>query len=150
MSERMALSLPPVRDEREITLDTMAAVGDVARPLTLFERISNITLVRRLLVLALLAIAWEGFARYTQNPLLFPSFRHSLKFPPVSSPYKKPALKASPAPVESTILARAGGTRMAWPSRQMAAPLGPIFSTGRSIRRDNARKASCHLRFFVR
>ena len=48
MVERMAIALPPIRAEREITLDTMAAVGDVARPLTWFERISNITLVRRL------------------------------------------------------------------------------------------------------
>lgn len=79
MAERMALLLPPVRAEREITLDTMAAVGDVARPLTLFERLSNITLVRRLLVLAMLAIAWEAFARYAANPLLFPSLLDTLE-----------------------------------------------------------------------
>jgi len=79
LAGRTALLVPPVRPEREITLDTMKAVGDVARPLTLFERISNITLVRRLLVLVLLAIAWEGFARYTQNPLLFPSFLDTIE-----------------------------------------------------------------------
>jgi NitT/TauT family transport system permease protein len=79
MAERMALTLPPVRAEREITLDTMATVGDVARPLTWFERISNITLVRRLLVLVLLAAGWELFARYTANPLLFPSFLDTIE-----------------------------------------------------------------------
>ncbi len=79
LAERMALLLPPVRAEREITLDTMAAIGDVARPLTLFERLSNITLVRRLLVLALLAVAWEAFARYAANPLLFPSLLDTLE-----------------------------------------------------------------------
>ena len=75
----LAIALPPIRAEREITLDTMAAVGDVARPLTFFERISNITLVRRLLVLVLLAAAWEAFARYTANPLLFPSFLDTIE-----------------------------------------------------------------------
>ena len=78
MVERMAIALPPIRAEREITLDTMATVGDVARPLTWFERISNITLVRRLLVLVMLGAAWELFARYTQNPLLFPSLFDTL------------------------------------------------------------------------
>ena len=78
MAERTALLLPPVRAEREITLDAMAAVGDVARPLTWFERISNITLVRRLMVLLLLGVAWELFARYTANPLLFPSLFDTL------------------------------------------------------------------------
>ena len=78
MAERTALLLPPVRAEREITLDAMAAVGDVARPLTFIERISNITLVRRLMVLLLLGVAWELFARYTANPLLFPSLFDTL------------------------------------------------------------------------
>ncbi len=71
-------ALPPLRPEREYTLDVMGVVGDAARPLTLFERLSNITLLRRLFVLVVLAILWEVYARYVSNPLLFPSFTETL------------------------------------------------------------------------
>jgi NitT/TauT family transport system permease protein len=70
--------LPPMRPERVITLDTMGTVGDVARPLGPIERIINITLVRRLIVLLILAVAWEGYARFAANPLLFPSLTETL------------------------------------------------------------------------
>jgi NitT/TauT family transport system permease protein len=69
---------PPVRPERVVTLDTMGAVGDAARPLNLIERLANNTLVRRLVVIAILAALWEGFARYTDNPLLFPTLSETL------------------------------------------------------------------------
>ena len=78
MAERV-LPLPPLRPEREVTLDTMGAVGDVARPLTPFERISNITAVRRLVVLVVLCAAWEVYARVAANPLLFPSFTETME-----------------------------------------------------------------------
>ena len=69
---------PPTRPERVITLDTMGTVGDAARPLNPIERLANITLVRRLVVIAVLAALWEGFARYTDNPLLFPTLTETL------------------------------------------------------------------------
>src|SRR5262249_33092546 len=78
MNNRAERVLPPLRPERVITLDAMGAVGDVARPLTPFERISNITAVRRLVVLIVLAVAWEAYARFTANPLLFPSLSDTL------------------------------------------------------------------------
>jgi NitT/TauT family transport system permease protein len=71
--------LPPIRPERRITLDVMGAVGDVARPLAPFERIANITAVRRLFILLVLAILWEGYARFLNNPLLFPSLTETLQ-----------------------------------------------------------------------
>jgi NitT/TauT family transport system permease protein len=70
---------PPDRAERLVTLDAMGAIGDVARPLTFFERIINITAVRRALVLVVLAIAWESYARFAANPLLFPSLSETLE-----------------------------------------------------------------------
>ena len=82
MIERIPASsipLPPIRPERRITLDVMGAVGDVARPLATFERLANITAVRRLFVLVVLAILWEGYARWLQNPLLFPSLTQTLE-----------------------------------------------------------------------
>src|SRR5262245_56629759 len=71
-------TLPPLRPERTVTLDAMGAVGDVARPLGPIERLANITAVRRLVVLIVLAAAWEAYARYTANPLLFPSLSETL------------------------------------------------------------------------
>ena len=71
--------VPPTRPERVISLDAMGAVGDVARPLTPIERITNITAVRRLFVLLVLAAAWEGYARFADNPLLFPSLTDTVE-----------------------------------------------------------------------
>src|SRR5919198_1197615 len=73
------LPFPPLRPEREITLDTMGAVGDVARPLTTLERLANITAVRRIVVLVVLCTAWEIYARFAANPLLFPSFSDTME-----------------------------------------------------------------------
>jgi sulfonate transport system permease protein len=78
MAERV-LPFPPLRAEREHTLDTMGTVGDVARPLTTLERLSNITAVRRIVVLVVLCTAWEIYARFAANPLLFPSFTDTME-----------------------------------------------------------------------
>ena len=79
MASPASHALPPVRPERVVHLDTLGAVGDAARPLSLIERLTNITLVRRLLVLVVLGVAWEAYARYIQNPLLFPSLSETLE-----------------------------------------------------------------------
>jgi NitT/TauT family transport system permease protein len=78
MVERV-LPFPPLRPEREVTLDAMGAVGDVARPLTTLERLANITAVRRIVVLVVLCVAWEAYARVASNPLLFPSFTETMQ-----------------------------------------------------------------------
>ena len=67
MDDRTARPLPPLRPEREFAPETMATIGDVARPLTSFERLTNITLVRRLVVILVLAAAWEIYARYPRQ-----------------------------------------------------------------------------------
>jgi NitT/TauT family transport system permease protein len=73
-----ARALPPARPERVVTLDTLGAVGDAARPLGPIERLANITLVRRLVVLIVLAALWEAYARWNDSPLLFPSLSETL------------------------------------------------------------------------
>ena len=78
IAQRTARPEPPRRPERMIELETMGAVGDAARPLGPIERLANITLVRRLVVLALLAVFWEAYARYNANSLLFPSLTETL------------------------------------------------------------------------
>jgi NitT/TauT family transport system permease protein len=80
MDERSheARALPPLRPERELAPELTGEIGDAARPLTLVERLSNMTLVRRLAVLVVLAAAWEIYARILDNPLLFPSLSETL------------------------------------------------------------------------
>jgi len=75
---RPSRALPPLRPEREIAPEMLGVIGNVARPLTLFERLANMTLVRRLVVLIVLAAAWEIYARILNNPLLFPSLSETL------------------------------------------------------------------------
>jgi NitT/TauT family transport system permease protein len=78
MDDRTARPLPPLRPERHFAPETMGKIGDVARPLTFIERLTNMTLVRRLAVLLVLAAAWEIYARILDNPLLFPSLTDTL------------------------------------------------------------------------
>jgi NitT/TauT family transport system permease protein len=53
--------------------------GVVQRPLSIGERIYNIGAVRKLAILVLLAIAWEIYARWLHNDLLFPTFGATLR-----------------------------------------------------------------------
>ena len=73
----VALS-PPKRPERSARPDTLGAIGDIARPLTLFERIWQMTLVRRVVILLILGIAWQAYATWIANPLLFPTLGETL------------------------------------------------------------------------
>lgn len=65
---------PHVRPEYEVTDVAAAQFDEVQRPLSMFERIWNVTGVRRFVVVASLAVAWELYARYLNNPLMFPPF----------------------------------------------------------------------------
>ena len=53
---------------------TSGSFGVVEKPLSLWERVTNLGYVRKLVLLALLALIWEGYARWLNNPLLFPTF----------------------------------------------------------------------------
>jgi NitT/TauT family transport system permease protein len=50
------------------------AFGIVEAPLSTRERIANIGALRKLALLIVLALLWEGYARWLDNPLLFPTF----------------------------------------------------------------------------
>ncbi|MBB3264433.1 NitT/TauT family transport system permease protein [Azospirillum sp. OGB3] len=65
---------PPVRPEYERTVATTGPIGDVARPLSPWERIGNITALRRFAVLAAVALLWQIAATWQNNPLMFPTF----------------------------------------------------------------------------
>jgi NitT/TauT family transport system permease protein len=53
--------------------------GVVEKPLSTWERIYNITAVRKLAILVFLAVAWEVYARWLNNPLLFPTFASTIE-----------------------------------------------------------------------
>jgi NitT/TauT family transport system permease protein len=71
--ERIA---PPVRPDFVLATvaDESAAVGEVARPLSRWERLSNRTAFRRAATLLPLILGWELYARWIDNPLLLPTF----------------------------------------------------------------------------
>jgi NitT/TauT family transport system permease protein len=73
-SAAAAKRVPPVRAEFEQNAEKPADIGDVSRALSPWERLTNNTLLRRLFILAVLASAWQLYAMWIQNPLLFPTF----------------------------------------------------------------------------
>ena len=79
IAQRAARPEPPRRPERMIELETMGAVGDAARPLSVPERLLQITGVRRMIVVAVLCIAWQLYAMYLNNSLLFPTLGETLE-----------------------------------------------------------------------
>jgi len=50
------------------------AFGVVEKPLTFWERIYNYAGLRKIVILVLLATAWQLYASWLKNPLLFPTF----------------------------------------------------------------------------
>jgi NitT/TauT family transport system permease protein len=73
VSHRQTVS-PPMRPEfvRE-TLDARN-VGEIVRPLSHWERVTNIGAVRKLFILLVLASIWQIYSARLDNPLMFPTF----------------------------------------------------------------------------
>ncbi len=69
----MSALMPPVRPEYERPPEPFAATA-LARPRGLGERLWSQGWVRKSLLLALLALAWELIARWQANDLLLPTF----------------------------------------------------------------------------
>ena len=64
----------------EIIRETVAAdaLGIVEQPLTVWERAWNNAALRKVVLLLVLASAWELYARWLNNPLLVPAFSATL------------------------------------------------------------------------
>jgi NitT/TauT family transport system permease protein len=71
---RFPAPVPPTRPE--YLRDTVAGsnIGVVQKPLTLFQRLANQGWLRKALILLVIAVAWELYARRLNNPLLVPTF----------------------------------------------------------------------------
>ncbi len=68
-----AQSVLHVRPEVVYQVST-AGIGVVQRPLSFGQRLANQGALRKTLVLIVLALIWEGYARWVGNELLFPTF----------------------------------------------------------------------------
>jgi NitT/TauT family transport system permease protein len=64
---------PPLPEFERKLIDA-SGVGDVERPLGLVERLANNDAVRRLVILVVLGLTWELYARWIDNPLILPTF----------------------------------------------------------------------------
>ncbi|MFC7397993.1 ABC transporter permease [Chelatococcus sp. GCM10030263] len=71
-------AVPPSRPEFEREPIDASGVGEVARPLSLVERLLNNDGLRKIAILVTLAVVWEVYARWLNNPLLFPSFSDTI------------------------------------------------------------------------
>lgn len=65
---------PPVREEFERTPRSVGEIGEIAHKLSWWQRFTDITVVRRVFILILLAALWQGYTDWIHNPLLFPTF----------------------------------------------------------------------------
>lgn len=64
---------------KPVTAESSAqAVGEIARPLSVFEKAWNQTLLRKAFILLLLAVVWQFYALHLNNPLMFPTFSDTI------------------------------------------------------------------------
>lgn len=61
------------RPEFICTVQT-SGLGVVEKPLSTWEKLADVGGLRKTLILILLALAWELYARWLNNPLVFPTF----------------------------------------------------------------------------
>ncbi|RTL50726.1 MAG: ABC transporter permease [Bradyrhizobiaceae bacterium] len=70
----------PIRPELVRDTETAAHLPVVVeKPLSLIDRLYNQAWLRKTLILICLALAWEAYARYLNNDLLFPTFGATIK-----------------------------------------------------------------------
>jgi NitT/TauT family transport system permease protein len=72
-------AVAPVRPEFEVEPTEAVTIGDVERPLSLSERIVSNETFQRLMILVVLIVAWEIYARWLNNSLLFPTFTETIQ-----------------------------------------------------------------------
>src|SRR6516165_2708239 len=72
-------AVPPLRPEylRDVVAD--GDIGVAQQPLTLWQRLANQGWLRKLIILVVIAVAWEVYARALNNPLLVPTFSATLE-----------------------------------------------------------------------
>ena len=69
---------PPIRPEFVVGAQADPTPVAVERPLSALQRLANIAWLRRAAILVALFAAWEIYARYLHNPLMFPTFSETM------------------------------------------------------------------------
>lgn len=69
---------PPVRPEFVHADVAGGELGVAERPLSTLDRLRNNEVARKLFILAVLALAWEVYARWLNNDLIFPTLTQTL------------------------------------------------------------------------
>jgi NitT/TauT family transport system permease protein len=69
----------PERPEFECEPIDASAIGDAERPLSPLERLLHNEAFRKAVLLLVLVIAWEAYARWINNPLLFPTLSETVE-----------------------------------------------------------------------
>jgi NitT/TauT family transport system permease protein len=69
----------PARPEFEIEPGEAVSIGDVERPLPVSERVLTNESFQRLMILVVLIVIWEIYARWLHNSLLFPTFTETVQ-----------------------------------------------------------------------
>jgi NitT/TauT family transport system permease protein len=69
----------PERPEFECEPIDASAIGDAERPLSPLERLHHNEAYRKAVLLLVLVIAWEAYARWINNPLLFPTLSETVE-----------------------------------------------------------------------
>jgi NitT/TauT family transport system permease protein len=69
----------PARPEFEIEPSEAVSIGDVERPLPVSERVLTNESFQRLMILVVLIVIWEIYARWLHNSLLFPTFTETVQ-----------------------------------------------------------------------
>lgn len=79
MSLENTLAVPVAnRDKPSAAGPTEQAIAEIARPLSIVEKIWNQALLRKAFLLLLLAVAWQWYAQRLNNPLMFPAFSDTI------------------------------------------------------------------------
>jgi NitT/TauT family transport system permease protein len=73
-----AVAGSPAREDFILTLAEGADASVVQKPLTVFEQVYNSALIRKTVLVLLLALIWEGYARWLDNELMFPTLSATL------------------------------------------------------------------------
>ena len=69
---------PALRPERQGRLVDAREFGIVEKPLSFWETLANVTALRKVVILIVLATIWELYARWLNNPLLVPTFSSTI------------------------------------------------------------------------
>ena len=71
--------MPALRPEVEAAPRDAGVIGDVARPLSPWERLANLAWLRRVMILVVLCAAWQLYAQWVESPLMFPTFMDAMR-----------------------------------------------------------------------